>query len=279
MRRKKSKQSPRVDPTTAHNRTSGRNSILGNSGWIQNISAALLVIGTATICGIMKMSVLRTSVITACLLVTVLVWIIGITIIRTYDSGEENPAFAVAVETSYVGNSRDAGQIFFAYNQRWISPAPIALFIRIVNLQQVPTNIRLLKVEILSIKHKWLPDSWLEPTHVPDDVALIWVSPLPTPARRLALIGPRLTSILELRPIQPNETVAGWVLFDAPLEYDSAPQPPVFRITVRDTAGHKLSVIASGPTGDNIAAPTRGFDITTDIVDVNGLQVKHFSDH
>ena len=222
---------------------------LGNSGWIQNICATLLVVGTAIFCGIMQMSMLRTSVITACVLVTVLVWIVGITVIRAYDSGGgENPAFAVAVETSYAGNSRDASQIFFTYTQRWISPAPIALFIRIVNLQQVPTNIRLLKVEILSTKHKWFPDSWLEPTHIPDDVALIWVSPLPTPARRLTLIGPRLIPILELRPIQPSETVTGWVLFDVPLEYDSAPQPPVFRITVRDTAGHKLSVIANGTT-------------------------------
>jgi hypothetical protein len=57
---------------------------------------SIAAIGAVTlmICQLMKMSMLKTGVITVCVLLTALVWIIGVTIIRAYDSDGVNEKIA-----------------------------------------------------------------------------------------------------------------------------------------------------------------------------------------
>lgn len=190
----------------------------------------------------------------------------------------ENPPFAVAIETSYAGRQRDMTQIGCEYNQRFLSPVPISLFIRINNLQDIRSDISEVKVEVELTKRSWVfPGTWLRTLRIPEEMPLVWMNTSTIPARRLTLLGGYLASVLESKPLEPHQTVRGWVLLDVTNQFDSAVFPRTYRISVRDTAGRKLTVLDSGPTGEENVVPPRGFQIT-DVIDVTGFEVRHLAD-
>jgi hypothetical protein len=189
-----------------------------------------------------------------------------------------NPPFAVAIETSLVGRQRDCTQVFCEYNQKFLSPIPISLFMRLVNLQDVPSDISQLKIEVELKKRHWIfPSAWLRTRKVPEYMPLVWVNSPPTPSMSLSLVGGYLEPILESGPLQPHRTLRGWVLLDVSEKFDSAAFPPTFRISVKDTAGHKLTVLDSGPTGEENVFPERGFQ-TKSPIDIRGFQIRHLAD-
>src|SRR6266700_3513248 len=199
---------------------------LTGSGWIQNISAAIIVIGTAIVCAIMKMSVLKTSVITACVLLTALVWIGGVTIIRAYDRADDNPPFKADIDFSFVSTHRDATQIGAIPYSHLITPVPVLLKVRLANRQSVPATISNFSIDIELRKGSWiLPSKWMRTKPIPELMPLVWRNPPPTPGMTLTLDGERLESRLSKGALAPNETIRGWVLLDVPPEYESVPQP------------------------------------------------------
>lgn len=122
--------------------------------------------------------------------------------------------------------------------------------------------------------------TWLIPVRkivASNEKPLIWMNPPPAPPRQFGLVGPRLQPILESRPLQPHEIVRGWVLLDVPAPYDSAPSPTMFRITIKDTAGHTLVTTDSGTNGDENIGPPRGFHLG-DEVNTRGFVVRHLAD-
>lgn len=188
----------------------------------------------------------------------------------------ENPPFSAAIETAWVGDKRDAIQIFCLYNRNMMSPVSVSLFVRLVNLQDVPSRISVLKIEIESKRGRWIfPDTWMPTKEIPHEMPLIWLNPPPTPARQMDFVGPRLGPILEKGPIAPHDTVSGWVLLSVPAEYDSAPRPLRFRITIKDTAGRTFTKIDSGPTGEENIFSNRGLDIREE-VNVQGFSISHW---
>jgi hypothetical protein len=284
MRRKRkhkkhANKSPRTkeEPANTYNQQNGigfRDAIAHalSRGWVQNCGTGVLFVFIGLIVAVILKVGVKGAAITFALAGTAFVWLVAAIIIRAVDR-PENPPFSVVRETAFVWEKRDSAQIFAQYNNRYITPVPISIFFRIVNNQDIPAKVSHFKVEIELEKRRWLPDKWIEPSLVREHMPLVWVNTPPTPPRRLLLVGPYLMTALE-KPIPPHETVWGWMLFDVPKEYDSGIRPTVFRVSVRDTAGHTYTAITP-QSSDNIADPPRGWD-TRDEVDITGFTLRHF---
>jgi hypothetical protein len=285
MKKKKRKKHPSKPPTTKEERSAeGDNSDNRglrlafihalSSGWVQNSGVGFIFALIALIVAVEMNSQIKAAAITFAMVGTAALWILAIAVIRS--SAGENPPFSVAIETAWIGKTRDATQIFCEYNQKYMSPVPIALFIRVVNNQDIPSNISQLKIEVEFERRRWLPNTWLKTVPISEYMPLIWLNPPPTPARRLSLIGPLLHPILGGRALSPHETVRGWVLLDVPPAYDSAISPTLFRISVKDTAGRSIASLDSGATGEENVFPDRGWGVTDDI-DISRFSVKHLA--
>jgi hypothetical protein len=169
--------------------------------------------------------------------------------------------------------------VFCEVNSAVVSPVPASLYIRLVNLQSIPSEISLFTVEVELTGQKWIfPASWLKAVPVSSRIPLLWMNPPPELARRLTLNGPQLQPILKNGPLEPHKTIRGWMLFDFPSQYDSAVHPLMYRITVKDTAGHKTTAILSGPTERENVFPERGYNIDSVPINLNGRAVRHIAD-
>lgn len=189
---------------------------------------------------------------------------------------QEQDAFGVAIETAIVGETRDSVFVHAEYNERWLTPVPVMLFVRIVNVQDIPATISQLRVEIQSDAEG---NVWLPTTRITEYMRLLSIGNAPQNAQRLYLIGDLLQPILEAGPIEPHATVRGWVLFDVPQAYDKASRPLTYRITVGDTAGRQVVAIDRGPTGQENVFPSRGLrNAPNERVDVRRYTLKHLSD-
>jgi hypothetical protein len=189
----------------------------------------------------------------------------------------ENPPFAVAIESAIIGSKRDKTFIGCEYNLKYLSPVPLALFVRVVNSQSIPSTISRFKVQIGLKNRLWIFPRWLDTVEVPDDLPLIWVSQPPSLSRRLELTGGHLMPLLRDKPLQPHETRQGWLLLDALSEFDSAPRPLAFRISIQDTTGQSLTNINSGPTGENIL-PEHFIHVGAADVDLTEFTTHHLAD-
>lgn len=190
----------------------------------------------------------------------------------------ENPPFAVSIETAIVGQTRDSVFLFCEYNQDKITPVAAALYLRIVNLQSVPADISELRIEVELTKEKWIfPATWVEGKYIPDYMQLVTLRNPPSDSLRLDFLGPRLKPRLEEKPLQSHETVRGWVALDMPPAYNEAVQPRLFRITVKDTAGHKFVALDPASGSDENIGPERGVKWNGKI-DLSKHTVKHLAD-
>lgn len=190
-------------------------------------------------------------------------------------SQADNPPFAVAIETALVVQERERAHIFGEYNQKFLSPIPIALFVRVANNQNIPSDVTQFKIEVEMEKRFGLFPQWLKTISVPAYMPLVWATP--PPARRITLAEPRLEQILRDRPLQPHETLRGWVLLDAPAEFNEHRRPLTFRISVQDASGHGFTNIDSGPTGEENIYPKRGITMGK-VIDITGYKVHHFGE-
>lgn len=195
----------------------------------------------------------------------------------------ENPPFAVAIETGFEHDRRDSPYIFCEYNRNMLSPVPLVLFVRLVNLQEIPANISQLTVEVERRRSRWIsPSAWIATKQVPEQMPLIWRRTPPQLSLRLDLIGQRLLPLIKSRPLQPHETIRGWLLMDIGAEYDDAPRPLVHRITIKDTAGRKFTTVIGGPSGEENILPPRGFEVdptnAANLIDIQNHTIRHLAD-
>lgn len=189
-----------------------------------------------------------------------------------------NPPFSTAIETAMLGTNRDAAFVGAIFTPSMVCPIPVALYMRIVNLQPFSVDIDQLTIEVEATKGKWyLPASWIEGERIPDEIPLVVLRHPPSDSLPITLLGHRLTSRLESGPIQPRETVRGWILFDMPLAYDSIPQPATFRITLKDTAGDSLKTIIPEVESKDAIGPDRGIQWSGRI-DLTGYRIGHIID-
>jgi hypothetical protein len=192
----------------------------------------------------------------------------------------ENPPFAVSISILMAAEVRDS--TFFAVCNRaaprFLSPIPLLIFMDINNRQKISADINQLKIEIKLKDRAWIFPRWLKTVFIPEQFTLLSYAP-PTTAKRVELLGGdgRLDTILGTAPMQPNKTMRGWVVLDAPAEFQFAPRPLIFRITIKDTAGHSFTTLVPSPNDVQGIGPTPKIRVL-DVIDISGLPVMHWVD-
>lgn len=157
------------------------------------------------------------------------------------------PPFSVEIETALASDTGNDSAILAEYGGHLATPVPLVLFMRIVNLQAVPSTISDLKVQV-ELKSTWwgLRRKWFDTSLLPGDMPLLEVDSTGQ-FRNLELVGVHLETVLRAHPLAPHNTIRGWALFDAPSEFGIALRPLVYRIMVRDTAGRSVTTILTVP--------------------------------
>ena len=252
-----------------------------SSGWVQNSTIAFVGAFVLLVAAMVTNTQVKTAAVAFALMGTAALWITAAAVIRYAEP--ENPPFAVALETALVGLNRDNGgpmSIAAEYNGRYLCPVTLVLFMRLVNRQQVPATISKFAVDVKLKKRGWwdFRTRWLKTTPIPDTMRLLHINPPPTAPVGARLDGPRLEQLINNRPVAANETVRGWILLDVPAEYDeSAYQPILFRVSVKDTAGNSFTALDSGPTGEEHIGPQRGLFFDGIPVNIAGHELGHIA--
>jgi hypothetical protein len=187
--------------------------------------------------------------------------------------------FSVDIETTLFAPSRDKACGFYlvypSLHGETISPANAAIFLRLINLQSVPSMISKYGVEIK------INDRWEKALKLDTRVAVIYVAfgglNKAIPLREDTLLFDRFLSNHNL---QPREVIRGWVLIEYP---KSAGQvKPEFRVTVSDVAGASY---VSGPlmskadsTNDAAQAATFSVGDKKTIRDLSNTHVTYYSE-
>jgi hypothetical protein len=247
-----------------------------SSGWVQNSGVAFLLSVVAVIGAVMTSTQIKTAIIFFAGAGTIFLWIFAAEMIRSLTP--EIPPFAFAMEFTYKGETRDATQMYARYGQ-FLSPIPIAMYVRLVNQQDVPASITKFKMEVEEEKRFWfLPNKWMRTVTIRDTMPLLWLSGNPRVYKEMQVGGGYLESIMENHVLAPHETIHGWVLLDVPAEFDTAPQPPIYRISIKDSEGHSVTLMQPTPmTFDENLGPTRTWTFLK-VVDVSQCEMKHLAD-
>jgi hypothetical protein len=174
-------------------------------------------------------------------------------LVQLYALPQPSPPFSVSIETALSPRLGDPN-IVAEYAEHFVSPVALILFLRIVNLQNAPSNISDVSVQVYSGRRRWgLRRLWVSTSLMPANMPLLVLgSPQAVSANRFTLIGLQIKAELEAGPIGPHDTLGGWAVFDAPSSFDSTPLPLIYRITITDTAGHTSHTVVPHLTGGDI---------------------------
>jgi hypothetical protein len=244
-----------------------------SSGWVQNSGVAFLLLLAALVAAIMTSTQIKAAAITAALAGTFFLWIFAAAVIR--HAGDENPPFAAFIQTAVIGDQRGT-QLFGEYNRTYLAQIEFILYVKLTNNLSSQSTISDVKVEVRRKKGWWIfPDRWMPTTPIYRGLRLIWVNPPPKPSQLIELEPPRLEPILD-RALPPHETVEGCLLLDVGKEWLTAPRPPLYRFTIRDTAGNKEVIIDDVSHGGNMGNAI-GFHAVDD-VDVSHHTMVHLAD-
>lgn len=219
-----------------------------SNGWVQNSGIGFLLIGVGLIVAIMTRTQIKAAALTFALAGTLFSWILALFVVRNVEP--ENPPFALFIQTAIIGDNRGT-QLFGEYNGTYLAEIEFILYVKVTNNQASQATISNLNVEVRRKKGWWIfPDRWMPTTPIYRYVRLIWVNPSPKPSQIIKLEPPRLEPVLD-KPIAPHETVEGCLLLDVGKEWLSATRPPLYRFSIRDTAGNKAVIIDDVSHGGN----------------------------
>lgn len=166
-----------------------------------------------------------------------------------------NAPFTAAVEAAIASNNNNS-PLVGRYGGNLITPIPIAMYLRIVNLQGIPSTISDLDLQVSLGRHLWGSRRWLDVSLLPSDMPLLYLDPTSNLCSTVTpLGGPPLASTLGTNPIGAHATIQGWTFFDAPAAFGSAPRPLVYRILIKDTAGRSSNIVIANP-------PEAGYPLT-----------------
>jgi hypothetical protein len=168
-----------------------------------------------------------------------------------------------------------SGVFWATYKSKYgdtMSPAQLAIFIEIVNLQPVSAIVRAYKVEAVSIKTK----NWIKLIRVDvrfGDVFFCFQGQDPHHAKKVDTHN-ALDYLLPDKTIPSHDAVRGWAFFELPEDID--PNEPI-RITVEDASGMTASQITSlEPRSDYIQ--TADLNLAAEERDISGYYFRFFSD-
>jgi hypothetical protein len=257
---------------------------LANSGWVQNTSIAALGIITAAICAIMKMSLFKTTVVTACVVLTALVWIVGVTIIRAYEK-PSNDGLSIRVNNSMLASDLPCWWLRYRSSLGdTISPMPIMLNASITNVQDVPITL-----DSISVSAQLNDDPWVKFKYVntrAGDVYWMYGGAL-NDAGLLDLSGNGLDRLL-VNPIDAHKTVRGLIFFDTERPFVATSGDKIrYRWAVQDSTGQKYETTSEfepintqAKTPDNATFSGMALKFSAAHIDLRGagLKVKRWNE-
>ena len=230
------------------------------SGWIQNlgIGLVLLLLGPAigTIMNKQKLVILSAAI-GLCLLIL----IVALIMIRQLSPARPDP-FSVEIELAALSEKRGfwGNRFYVGYKSGYgdtLSPADVTMFIKIVNLQQVPSMIERFRVNIKLGDHEWM-----RLVHLPlRGNSVFWVGP--EALQKAIGINPAngLDYLLAEKSIQPHEPIRGWAYLEVPKDY-SAPDGTIvqYRVEIQDAAGISFEYSQPGLPATKKTAPPGNSD-------------------
>jgi hypothetical protein len=266
------KQPPRQG---RHNQVSWKTAVHRalSSGWVQNSGILFFATLIALIVAMGLRIQVKAAALTFALTGTLAIWIFAVAMIK--NAADENPPFGLFIQTAVIGDKRGT-PLFGEYNRTYLAQIEFILYVKLTNKQSTQATISDLNVEVMRKKGWWiLPDRWMATTPIYRGVRLIWVNPPPRPSQLIELQPGRLEPVLD-RALAPHETVEGCILLDVGKEWLSAPRPPLYRFSIRDTADNKAVIIDDASHGGNVGNAI-DFHAIGD-VDVSRHTIVHLAD-
>jgi hypothetical protein len=218
-----------------------------SNGWVQNSGVGFLFTFVTLIAALMTGTQIKTAAIIFAGTGTAFLWIAAAAVWKYAES--ENPPFAVSIESVMKSNTRDGTPFFAEHGENFLCPVPLIIFIRIVNLQDIPSEISELKVQIELMPTWWgLHKNWLDIALLPGDMPMYAIqkavkAPFVTMASSVKFGEYPIESSLKASPLGPHKTLRGWMAFDVPAKFDSLGNSLNYRVTIRDATGNSLIAI------------------------------------
>jgi len=272
-KKRKTGKVPRTETEKGEGPKNVRRSLLETiktSGWIQNLSVAALGLTTAVICESMGMSAFKTTVISACAVLTLLIWIVGFGLIRANEHPIDRASIRFKVRTAMVPSDR--GALFFVrYTSRFagdtLVPLPIALIISITNTRQVPVTL-----DKISVEARENTSQWKKLKHVPIlGQRVYWIYGDFKNAALLDFSKNGIEQLLNGKPVASNVPAQGWIFFEKPSELSGATGNKIqFRFSAQDTEGNKYEVTTEQDTLKNQVETGADADVNPAVLDFTG---------
>ena len=154
------------------------------------------------------------------------------------DRAKGNPFF-IEVELSLIQDRKTLDRAALWLLRRFegeevISPVNVIMFLRLVNLQERPTTIHRVSVQMQLGDRPWTSLTRMNPQYG----QMFWSVEGFNRTRRIDFSSTGLDYLLYERVMQPNESARGWLFFEIPNDYLAPKGTPVrYKIKVRDNAG------------------------------------------
>ncbi len=188
-----------------------------------------------------------------------------------------NAPFSAVIEVAISSESNNDSPFVGRFGGNQVTPIPVVMFLRIVNLQNIPSTISELDLQV-GLDHMWWGGRhWLNLSLLPSDMPLLYVDSKSNLCSTVTLGGLQLASALGTGVVDAHATIRGWALFDAPAEFALAPRPLRYRILIKDTAGRSLStVITRVQTNDENLLQEHALHFGPKVQMPTNLVLRHF---
>jgi hypothetical protein len=216
-----------------------------SSGWVQNCGIAFFLTCVSLVVAMWTRTQIKAAAIGFASVGTLLLWMVAFLVVRY----SEPPPFAVAVETGLESENRNSGPFFARIPNGFICPVSALLFMRVVNLQDVPSTISEFKVQVQA-GESWfgLRRQWLDLSLLDGDMPLLYMQG--ESVSSVTLMETPLQTALTTGPIGSHKTMRGWAIFDSAPGFDLVPRPLKYQITIKDTAGKSLVIFPAPPRAE-----------------------------
>jgi hypothetical protein len=180
--------------------------------------------------------------------------------------------FDVVIEVSPPGNLQPhSGFWITTPYAKLVSPVDILTFLKIVNLQTVPSAIESYALEAL------VGDEWIKLIRIDPRAGNIYYtgssfqSSIPIDVSQNAL-----DFTLPTKQLGSHESIAGWAFFEDP--HQSGQRVDTFRMTLRDAAGTEFSSIIKPPYSKSDILDPSTMHVLPGRHDISSFKVMHYSD-
>jgi hypothetical protein len=218
---------------------------------VQSITLTVISLITSIICIALKMNTFKIAVITACVFLTLLIWVIGVRLIVSPNGSE--PTLLFKVNTGILAN--DIPAFWLRYRSSLgdtRSPMPIALYASVTNTKDFPVTL-----DRISVKARLNGAKWVKFLHVPTnagDACWMYGGSLKD-VGLLDLTTNCLDQLLDDKPIGGHSTVRGWIFFDTETPFITTEGDTItYKWNADDSTGEKYEMTTESPIRTHVEA-------------------------